>query len=792
MHFYPDNWNQNLEFDRLLEAMSTHCLSAIGKKRIEDLQPLEDVHELRKAYDALKEMMYIQREELGIPLQNFLSLHSETKQLEPEGAVLREEDIGKIRRAAKTVEKLLRFFKKRKDDCPRLFELSADIPFDKEIIKSIDNILDDREQVMSNASDNLMKIRTSLNKQRKILEQKFRSIQKQYKSKGVLTDSGESVRSNRKVLSVKAEVKRSIPGIIHDTSDSGKTVFIEPEEIVFINNEIHELLSEERREIYKILKELCAILRFYRPDFMAWEEYLGTLDLLHAKTRFAIKLNACCPEVNSEPGLNVVNARHPLLYLQNQAQEKPTIPFSLSLKKDKHILVISGPNAGGKSVCLKTIGLLVCMSRFAIPLPVDQGSGIGIFDSLFIDIGDSQSIEDELSTYSSKLVHMRNFLKLADQKSMVLIDEFGSGTDPNLGGAVAEACLDKLRDQGAFCIVTTHYKNLKTYADEHPTVLNGSMEFNREKLEPLFKLLVGQPGSSFTFSIAEKAQLPKNFINKAKSLVNKEDLRMEEMLAEMQKQKEKLESEYLELKEKSKKAQDRAKKYENALKVSQDQEKKRQQHKKEIELELLEKNEKRFQRLVERWKKANEKEKELEEKKVKQGLKKEKITVQKERKKLAKQLDFRRKKGKVEVGSWVSMAESKQSGKVTQIKRNKATVEMGNLSISVDVKDLFLVEKIQPKKRQPKGPNLIVKASQFSASLDIRGLRRDEAEKQLEQYIDEAIVISSDTVKILHGKGGGHLRKLVLSFSKKHKGIKEVTHEEEMAGGDGVSIIHFA
>ena len=443
-----------------------------------------------------------------------------------------------------------------------------------------------------------MQIRKSIISRKQDLEKQFRFVIKDFKQKGWLSETVESFRNGRRVLSVPSEHKRKIRGIIHDESTTGKTAFIEPEAIIDINNDIFDLETDEKREIYLILKELSATLRPYVSLMHNYQELIVWYDTIQAKAKFALRLNANKPKLKAEPHFGFLNAFHPLLYLKNKGTEKPTIPFDLQLRKDNRMLILSGPNAGGKSITMKSVGLLQLMHQAGMLIPVDPESEVGIFQNLFADIGDQQSIEDDLSTYSSRLKNMRVFLTKADGTTLVLIDEFGSGTDPKIGGAIAEGILKELNQKKVFGVITTHYSNLKMYAYKAKGIVNGSMLFDNEKLTPTYHMKVGRPGSSFAFEIAQKSGLQKKVLTYARHKAGKNEKAVDELLIDLQREKKELETKLEEMQTREKKLEKLIKTYEQLHRDLEYKRKKLKLEAKEQSLQQTASDNKAFEKLV--------------------------------------------------------------------------------------------------------------------------------------------------------------------------------------------------
>ncbi len=530
MLLYPQNTIEKLEFDKIKTLLQNSCKSNLGKRNVEEMSFSSDVDLLNIVLRQITEYKKVQQAGQYFPLDHLPDLSKELSLLHIQDYVFDKDAYVKIKQCCQTIERIFAFFKNNQSIYPSLFLIINETHYEKAIGKSIDAILDEFGNVRDNASKELFTIRTTLSQKRNELSNVFAKIIQKLAKAGVLTDIGQSVRNGRKVVSIVAESKRQIGGIIHDESDSGKTVFVEPRETVELNNTIFELERAEEREIYKVLRTLTQEIAQYKDLLMQYQHILGKYDLIHAKSVLSFQMDAAAPLLRAKPYYNLKNARHPLLFLYNKKHQKHTIPLTLQLDENKRILVISGPNAGGKTVCMKTVGLLQLMLQAGLHLPLDEQSEMGVVQSLFVDIGDSQSIEYELSTYSSHLKTMKFFLQNADNRTLFFIDELGTGSDPALGGAVAEAILEEMAFKRAFGIVTTHYLNLKIMANKTSGIINGAMIFDEVNLEPTYQLKIGKPGSSYTFAIAERTGLSRILIERAKDLVDEQHVQLDHLL----------------------------------------------------------------------------------------------------------------------------------------------------------------------------------------------------------------------------------------------------------------------
>lgn len=705
VRFYPESTLEKLEFPKILSEVKAYAKSPQGKLFFEEYEISTDVEEVKKWLEETNEYKRLIQMQTPLPIDYLIDLEVVIRLLGIDNAVLDPEQLIAIRKVTLVANSVFKFFEQDEENLiPRLKALAGDAYFDKNIVKLIDAVIDENKEVKDNASKELQEIRLSLSKKRQELDRVFARLASKYQKLGLLSDIEQSFRNGRRVLGIVAESKRQIQGIIHDESDTGKTVFLEPAETASLNNAIFDLERAEEREVYRILRELTAHLSVYKNLIAQYHFMLANLDAIQAKAQFALLMGANYPIINKSPIIKLHNAFHPLLYLHNKALKKTTVPLDLTLNLEKHILVISGPNAGGKTICLKTVALLQMMLQYGLLIPVDERSEFSVFHQLFLDIGDSQSIEYELSTYSSHLKSMKYFVEFCDEKTLFLIDELGSGTDPALGGAFAEVILENLASKKAFGVVTTHYLNLKIMAGKVAGIINGAMSFDEQNLLPLYKLMVGKPGSSHTFSIAERSGIPKPLIDRAKTLVDIEHLRYDHMLSSI----EILEKQ---LDEKSTEVKGLKSKIEELLTVVNEEKKQTAALKNRIQQShqthhkpspFYREAEKIMQRLLREWEAKKEKFDEqekiaIETRKLFEKMYPIKAEVSKKKVNNAKQKEtvFDEQEefmdGEIMQGSLVKVVHLNQRGKVISISGKRAKVDMGGIPMEVEVKNLRLI-----------------------------------------------------------------------------------------------------
>lgn len=788
---YPDDLISLFEFDKVAERLASLCKSVLGVEHAQDMQFLTQFDAINARLDEALEFRKILVADDGYPEHNLPDIRAALDRMEVPDIVISLEEMHRVRQVASAYSQVSRYLNKHIESYPALAGW-VQTKYDKTPARLIDKVVDLEGKIKPDASPQLVRIRRDIDARKREQNKVFRQVLQRLRKEGVLAENSESVRSGRRVLALKAEFKRKVSGIVHDESESGKTTFMEPDATVVINNRVSELEREEFREIQRILKELTREVAPFEPELRHYLQILGWLDFSRARGAFGLQLHAGKPEITKETTISLRTAYHPILYLLNNEQGKHTESLNLTLDRDSRILVISGPNAGGKSVCLKTVGLLQLMVQSGLLVPVDSSrSRFGIFKEILGDIGDTQSLEDELSTYSARLHRMRFFLEHAGKKTLFLIDEFGSGTDPGLGGAVAEAILDALRKQGAYGIVTTHYGNLKIYADSNIGVVNGAMQFDEKELRPLYRMETGKPGSSYTFDIARKIPLPDPVIMRAERLADSSNLEFEELLSKVQGDEQAIARKLAELLKREKELDQRIKAYEAAEKASRDKVRKADLKQKETEADRLVSFEKEMNALLEQVKKENKKVSEEEVRKATRRIRSRKEKVSGEVKRIKKSLNFRASQGEIEVGSTVKLIDGSQVGKVLELRKKIAVVAFNQLKTTVKKEDLILVEKVidtTVKKRKVLRPDK--PSGGFDPELDIRGKSREEALPILDRFINDAIMHEVLYVRIVHGKGTGILRNTVREVSKGYP-ISKIKHEDPKLGGDGVSIIEF-
>jgi DNA mismatch repair protein MutS2 len=791
MFFYPEDFKEKLEFHKIIDLLKLECLSEVSKTYFDELELSSDVDRIQQLLTETEEYKHAMEVGETLPIAFFESIKNDIPLLKKEGYVLEIEAIQRIHHLIKMGLGLLAYFEdgERQTNFPLLSAISLKINVDPSLVSDIDRVIDEEGNIRPNASAELLRISKLIRSKERELDRVFAQMITKYKNSGYLADTLESLRNGRRVLTVAAEHKRKINGIIHDESATGKTVYIEPQEVQLINNEVMNLFAERRKEVYKVLRDLCAQIRPFAEDLVEIEEVIIKLDTVRTKARLAILLNACQPKILDKPHFGFVEAYNPILKLKNDEEGKKTVPFTLKLLGQNRIIVISGPNAGGKSITMKSVGLLQLMLQSGILVPVDPDTEMGIFKRFFADIGDQQSIEDDLSTYSSRLKNMRHFIEEADEESLILIDEFGSGTDPKMGGAIAEAILRSLNFQKCYGVITTHYSNIKYFAFKTKGILNGSMEFDKASISPTYVLKVGSPGSSFAFEIAEKSGLDKKILKYAKVKTGKNEKAIDELLVDLQAERLELQNKMEKLLEKESKLERLTKTYEELHKELEFRRKKLKLERKEQKLSSVDQENRALQKVI----KELKKEKDLE--KAKAALEKRK----KEKSETIKAVNNLKTEvfyadtfdvNDLKVGSFAKMRTGDSIGKIIEIRKGKAELEMGMMKVKVPLRDLIPTKApIEQKRTRSINTKLAQTNSAFDQKLDVRGYTKNDALDFVEEFVDQALINNISDLKIIHGVGSGILKKAIHRKLREYKDIKRVYHPEEEFGGEGVTYI---
>lgn len=697
--FFPDSALVQLEFDKVKALLHEHCKTEYAKNKAQELR----IH-TRKEYIKLElqqsyEFMLLLQQGQYFPTDYILNLSRELKLLSIPGAVLTEDQLVQIRKLAINAQSIFRWFDaERRLAYPALTQVIEGTYYEKVILELINDVLDDSGVVKDDASEELGNIRMSLYRKRNELRREFEKVLKRLQKQGYVADIEESFLSGRRVVALFAEQKRQVKGILHGESETRRTVFVEPEETIELNNDIFSLENEERREVYRILRELTEQLSVYASLLTTYHGILGEYDFIRAKAKLGVDMQANFPMLTDKAVIELKEAYHPLLLLYNKKNQKPTIPTNIRLDEKSRILVISGPNAGGKTVTMKTVGLMQLMVQSGLLVPVHPDSEFGIFKQVMIHIGDTQSIEYDLSTYSSHLLHMKHFMETANGRTLFFIDELGSGSDPNLGGAFAEVILQELVKKHSLGIVTTHYLNLKVMANHTPGIVNGAMSFDEKSLQPLYKLIFGKPGSSYTFAIAERIGLSKQLIDRAKALVDEDHFRLDKLLNTAEndlRQVEKKEKELNRLLKENERLKREMEQVLNKEKHQQQVELLKQQNKiTEDRIAYLKDMDRKLKAIVQEWRRSDNKAEVMKQINALLFDQKQKQVAEKKDKKLNEK--FKEVGGEIKPGVKVKMMKNRQVGIVKELRGKNAVVQLGAIPITVSLTDLVVVvDKIE-------------------------------------------------------------------------------------------------
>lgn len=835
---YPQNFEQKIGFDSIRHLLKGKCLSTLGEERVDEMAFSEKYEEINELLEQVIEFIRIIQEEEEFPDQYFFDVRPSLKRIRVEGMYLDEQELFDLRRSLETIRDIVRFLTRTLEDeeveegtspYPALRRLAGDIIVFPQLITRINNILDKFGKIKDNASNELLRIRRELASTTGSISRSLNAILRNAQSEGYVDkDVTPTMRDGRLVIPVAPGLKRKIKGIVHDESSTGKTVFIEPAEVVEANNRIRELEGEERREIIRILTDFSITVRPQVPAILQSYEFLAEIDFIRAKAQFAIQTNAIKPSLENKQVLDWRTAIHPLLQLSLAKHNKKVVPLDIELNHEQRILIISGPNAGGKSVCLKTVGLLQYMVQCGMPVPMHERSHIGIFSNIFIDIGDEQSIEDDLSTYSSHLTNMKIMMKSCNERSLILIDEFGGGTEPQIGGAIAEAVLKRFNEKGTFGVITTHYQNLKHFAEDHEGVVNGAMLYDRHLMQALFQLQIGNPGSSFAVEIARKIGLPEEVIAEASEIVGSEYINADKYLQDIVRDKRYWDTKRQNIRKREKQMEETISKYEAEIQELEKSRKDILRKAKEDAERLLQESNARIENTIRTIKEAQaEKEKtrlarqelsefketiediEKADKEDKIARKMEKLREKQERKKDKKNKDQSQnttaappsvpKVQPIEIGTSVKLKGQSGIGEVLDINGKNATVMFGMIKTTVKIERLERSDISLSVAQKPIAKSTFVssetqdrvyeKKLNFKQDIDVRGMRGDEAIQAVTYFIDDAILLGISRVRILHGTGTGILRTLIRKYLATVSGVAHYQDEHVQFGGAGITVV---
>jgi DNA mismatch repair protein MutS2 len=781
----PPNSVEKLGFSEIKELIKTHCLSEMGRQMVDKIQVMNNYDQILKFLHQANEFKNILQNDEALPIHHFFDIKLLANKAKIEGAFLTEEEFFQVYSSLSTVFAVIAYFNDREGQYPNLEALFEHLPIEKSILKKIEAVIDQKGKIKPNASRELADISSSIAKAEQEARRKIDHIFKNAASNGWTADGSLTIRDGRLCIPLLAENKRKLKGFIHDESASGQTVYIEPEEVFALNNTIRDLEFERRREIVRILTTLTDDLRPYVPLLLSYHGLLTKIDFVRAKALFAIEIEAEMPVLVNEARVRLQNARHPLLFLSFKAEKKTVVPLNIVIDEQTRIVVVSGPNAGGKSVCMKTVGLLQMMAQAGLLIPASEVSTVGVFKQIFVDIGDDQSIESDLSTYSAHLSKMKSFVEMANGKTLVLIDEFGTGTDPQFGGPIAEAVLETLNQKHIRGVITTHYSNLKVFASNTTGIENASMLFDNVEMRPLYMLEVGKPGSSYAFEIAQKIGLPKQVLDLAKNKIGENQKKVDTLLVDLERDKKEIYDTKVKL-DKQQRRVDTLLAENEKLKSYLEENKKTliRDAKQEAKNIILNAN-KLVENTISDIKSSQADKEKTRQLRERLNSELEKNTTKPEQPKPAKTDE------ELKPGDWVKLTDSETTGQVMEIARDNVIIAIGDLRTVAKKNRVQKVSKKEVPKEVRRG--FTAQANDlagFSPEIDVRGKRGDEALYDIERLLDRALMMGFNNLKIIHGKGDGILRKLIREYLKKYDAVDRMEDEHADRGGDGITYVY--
>ena len=834
---YPTTYEQKVGFDQIRQRLTELCLCPLGQELVQKMTFSAAFDDIRRQVKQTMEFIRILQED-DFPDQNFFDVRLSLKRIRIQNACLEVEELFNLQRSLSAIDNIVTFLHRYADEgdtipfYPHLYALAADIKTYPQMVRRIDQILDKYGNVKDTASPTLLAIRREMAATAGSVSRALQNILKSAKGEGLIDkDISPTLRDGRLVIPVAPAMKRKIRGIVHDESDTGRTVFIEPAEVVEANNKIRELESEERKEIHRILMEFTQLVRPEVEDMLVGYDFLAQIDFIRSKAKFAITTHSTEPRMENRQVIDWALAIHPLLALRLKADGRKVVPLDIKLNQKQRLLLISGPNAGGKSVCLKTTGLLQYMFQCGMPVPVAPSSIFGIFHSIFIDIGDEQSLENDLSTYSSHLLNMKNMMKHCDGASLILIDEFGGGTEPQIGGAIAEAMLKIYNKRHAFGVITTHYQNLKHFAQETEGIVNGAMLYDRQQMQPLFQLSIGNPGSSFAIEIARKTGIPDEVIKDASEMVGKDYINSDKYLQDITRDKRYWEQKRQSIHQHEKQMEQTIQRYEEDIQRVHDERKAIIARAKEEAEQLLKESNAKIEQTIKDIKEAQaEKERtrmirqdladfkqdilgidpNIADEKIRRQM--EKLIARRKRKEDKKKAhqapkgETTQKGGSTtdtaldlprwDPGEYVRLKGQDTIGQIKKINGDEALVVFGQITTNVKLKRLIPSEP--PKKDRNVASTFVSVQTRddirqttlnFKEQLDVRGMRGDEAIQAVTYFIDDACVARASRVKILHGTGTGALKTMIRQYLSTLPPVADFYEEDIRFGGAGITIV---
>ncbi len=785
---YPQNAVEKLGFTEIKELIKAKCLSEAGKEMVDKIQPQVKLDLIDRFLRQANEFKDLLVHDAPLPVDHFYPIKAIIEKAKVEGSFLLEEEFHRVLLSLRTVYAVIRYFNDRAQQYPNLELLFEHLPIEKNILRSIEQIIDERGKIKDNASKLLLEITSQISKAEQEARKRLDSVYKQAQQNGWTADGSLTIRDGRLCIPILAENKRKVKGLIHDESATGQTAYIEPEEVFHLNNKVRDLEFERRREIVRILTALTTEIRPHVPLLFAYHSLLTKLDFVRAKALFALDIDAEMPELSKEAEVFLVNAKHPLLFLSSKLEgHHSVVPLNLRIDATDRVLLVSGPNAGGKSVCMKTVGLLQLMFQSGLLIPCETTSKLGVFKQFFADIGDDQSIDSDLSTYSAHLSKMKHFTEFANARTLVLIDEFGTGTDPLFGGPIAEAVLEVLNKKKIRGVITTHYSNLKVFASNSEGIENASMLFDNEAMKPLYILQTGKPGSSYAFEIAQNIGLSKEVIHLAKQKVGVQQKKVDTLLVDLEREKKEVYDTKVAINLREREILGKQTELNELQSYLEENKKQLLKDAKEEARQIIKNANKLVEHTIAEIK--NKQADKEETKKLRAGLHQANESLRdKSHKEVKKPQVLSQEIVEVEVGDWVKIIDSGNEAQVIEIAKNNLILALGDLRTVVKKNK---VEKLRGKEKSNAAKRFKSVTSDsvadFSPEVDVRGMRTEDALAKIEKVLDRAVMIGYPSLKIVHGKGDGILRKFIRDYLRKYNQVSRFEDEHADRGGDGIT-----
>lgn len=784
---YPKNAVDKLGYTDIKALIKEKCLSEAAKEMVDKIQPQIKLELIDRYLRQANEFKNLLVNDAALPVDHIYPIKAIIEKAKVEGAFLFEDEFYRILLSLRTVYAIIRYFNEREQQYPNLELLFEHLPIEKSIVRSIEQVIDERGKMKDNASRLLLDITQQISKSEQEARKRIDSIYKQAQQNGWTADGSLTIRDGRLCIPILAENKRKIKGLIHDESATGQTAYIEPEEVFHLNNKVRDLEFERRREVIRILTDLTSTLRPHVPLLLAYHGLLTKLDFVRAKALFALDIDAEMPELSKEAEIRLVNAKHPLLTLSaRQEGHQSVVPLNLKIDAIDRVLLVSGPNAGGKSVCMKTVGLLQLMFQSGLLIPCDPTSKLGLFKQFFADIGDDQSIDSDLSTYSAHLSKMKHFTQFSNARTLVLIDEFGTGTDPQFGGPIAEAVLEVLNKKEIRGVITTHYSNLKVFASNTAGIENASMLFDNEQMKPLYILQTGKPGSSYAFEIAQNIGLPKEVLHLAKQKIGVQQKKVDTLLVDLEREKKEIYDTKTAISLREKELLNQQSEVKELQTYLDENRHSLLKEAKEEARQIIKNANKLVENTISEIKQAKADKEKTKDLRV--GLQRASDSLKEKPKEQAKATVVQASDEPIAIGDWVRILETGNEAQVIEIAKNNLILALGDLRTVVKKNK---VEKLRGKEKakavKKSRPISAESVADFHPEVDVRGMRTDDALQKIETVLDRAVMIGYPSLKIIHGKGDGILRRFIRDYLRKYNQVTRFEDEHADRGGDGIT-----